>query len=121
MSNWCYDVPEKATIEVPAGKFECFKLVLDIGQTFWISADEHRYVTRFEAGSVVADLRALRFKSRISLCRSAATGFSLSLPPGWQAYTPSDRSQQGLQRTYLLDPQAFAVTVISDRSASRAG
>jgi hypothetical protein len=47
----------KDTVETPAGKFECFKLQMPIvHQTFYFSADEHRYLVKFEAGGVIAEL-----------------------------------------------------------------
>ncbi|MCG8434869.1 MAG: tetratricopeptide repeat protein, partial [Gammaproteobacteria bacterium] len=48
------EVPEKETITTPAGTFDCFKMVLNIGQTFWISDDADRYLVQFEAGGVTA-------------------------------------------------------------------
>src|SRR5258706_7504215 len=43
------DVKGTEKVEVPAGTFECFKVELSIHQTFWYSADAHRYLVKFEA------------------------------------------------------------------------
>jgi hypothetical protein len=44
-------------ITVPAGTFECFRIKLSpVNQTFWYSTDEHRYLVKFDAGVIVAEL-----------------------------------------------------------------
>ena len=44
------DVKEKEEITTAVGTFDCWKLELNIGQTFWISDDANRYLVRFEGG-----------------------------------------------------------------------
>jgi serine/threonine protein kinase len=48
------------TVTVPAGTFQCYKVALSVGQTFWYSTDAHRYLVKYEARSVVAELAAVR-------------------------------------------------------------
>ncbi len=100
------EVPKKETLDVPAGKFECYKLELNIGQTFWISTDEHRYVVRFAAGGVTADLASIG--KRPAKPQPLSTGqFSLDLPADWHAYSPigMDNDDDDFKKTYLLDPR----------------
>ena len=98
------EVPKIETIEVPAGKFECFRLQLNIGQTFFISNDEHRYIVRFEAGGVSADLTTIRSKVEPERSDIKTDRFALTLPPDWFAYTPSNSNNPGKSHTFLIDP-----------------
>ena len=104
------EVPATETIEVPAGKFECYKLVLNIGQTFWISTDEHRYVARFAAGGVTADLARIEQRKADATEELSGEGYSLTLPAGWHSYATADGSKEGKQTTHLLDPQAVVTS-----------
>jgi hypothetical protein len=102
------EVTGKETVDVPAGKFECFKLELGIvNQTFWITADEHRYIARFGAGGVTAVLvRAGKPTADPQSLETAA--FSLILPGGWHSYSPTIKaSDDGKQATFLLDPRSI--------------
>lgn len=97
------EVTKKETIEVPAGKFECYKLELNIGQTFWISTDEHRYLVRFEAGGVSGDL--VKIGTRQTAPTPLSTDrFSVDVPVGWHSYSPSNKLEEDdFQKIYLLD------------------
>ena len=107
------EVPEIETIEVPAGKFECHKLELNIGQTFWISTDEHRYVVRFQAGGVTADLERMEQRDEDSTAELAGDGFSLTLPMGWHSYSPKGEEDDKKRTTHLLDPNAIVDSQIN--------
>jgi len=92
---------------VPAGKFECFKLKLDLGQTFWISNDEHRYIVRFEAGGVAANLLEVR------VAKKGETTFehdrlSATLPEGWYGYK-RDQPDSEVARSRVMTPNVNAV------------
>jgi hypothetical protein len=108
------EVPAMETIETAAGKFECFKLVLNIGQTFWISNDENRYVVRFSATGVTADLAQVSPVSTADVTEVRGDGFSLTLPKGWYSYSPAKEPDAEKSVTYLLDPKAqvFATVAI---------
>lgn len=82
-------VPKTKTIKVPAGEFECFQLVLGIGQTFWISNDEHRYIVRFEAGGVTADLVEVRPVSTEPK-KVEHEFFEATLPATWYSFGPEE-------------------------------
>jgi hypothetical protein len=112
-------VADKQTIEVPAGKFECIKLVLDIGQTFWISTDEHRYLVRFEAGGVVAELARIEHQTRDAPLEVSGAGLKLTLPSGWLAYAPVSTPDDAVRKILLLDPQAVAITEVTVGRRSR--
>jgi len=114
-----HEVSKIETIEVPAGKFECFKLDLNIGQTFWISTDEHRYVARFAAGGITADLAKIGMRQAESQKLSIDT-FTVNVPVGWHAYSPaSDMSDADFKKTYLLDPRGeYSVTIAAGAKSS---
>ena len=98
------EVPKMETIEVPAGKFECFRLQLDIGQTFYIANNEQRYIVRFEAGGVSAELTTVQSKVVSGQTKVKTERFALSLPPDWFAYTPSNTNNKEKTHTFLIDP-----------------
>lgn len=51
------DVKAVEPVKVPAGTYDCFKVELGlVNQTFWYSTDEHRYLVKFDAGAVIAEL-----------------------------------------------------------------
>jgi hypothetical protein len=110
------EVPEVETIKTPAGKFECFKLVLNIGQTFWISNDEHRYVVRFAAGGMTADLGRIAVRKPGETAEVEGDGYSLTLPAGWHSYAADKAANEEAQGAFLLDPRAItqaSVTVVA--------
>ena len=84
------------TVEVPAGKFECFKLKLSIGQTFWISTSDKREIVRFEVSGVEANLIEVR-KADSAPTTIGGDKFSMTLPLGWYGFDSDDV-------TFLLDP-----------------
>jgi hypothetical protein len=101
------NVTKMETIEVPAGTFECFRLSLDdLNQTFWISNDEHRYLVRFKAGGIVADLMEVRQSNSDEGRTLKHERFTMSLPPDWLAYTPSNSEEKRKIKTWLIDPSA---------------
>ncbi len=108
--------PEKVT--VPAGTFDCYKVFLSlVKQTFWYSADEHRYLVKFDANSVVAELKSIQQHKHgeSSTYQDPTFGFSLSLPSGWvvdKDSAPEDKKGSFI----LLDPDDIAVTLMTVRS-----
>jgi hypothetical protein len=104
------NVTAKESITVPAGTFECYKLELDVvKQTFWISADEHRYIVRFAAGGISAELAKITHAEPGTLESINGESFSLTLPAGWLSYAPANSFKKDKSsRVYLLDPRADA-------------
>jgi hypothetical protein len=100
------EVPKKETIETPAGTYDCFKVALDIGQTFWISDDEHRYLVKFEAGGALAHLDSItQRKSGAAVpFRSDSLGVTLTTPADWVIHL----SSKDKPVIYLLDPAAIS-------------
>lgn len=108
------EVPKLETITVPAGTFECYKLVLDIGQTFWISTDQHRYLVRFDAGGVIAELTQIAQRGAAEPRPVSVNGLSLTLPEGWHTYQPSSaKKDDEVTRVFLLDREAVAQCELS--------
>lgn len=113
------EVTGMQTLEVPAGKFECFVLQLNIGQTFWISNDEHRYIVRFEAGGVTADLKEA-YPYEAGQAKVVGTErFTLEIPADWYAYQPTGQSDRGYTHTRLIDPSASIKSYINARPAGK--
>jgi len=100
---------EKLT--VPAGEFDCFKVQLSVGQTFWISTDLHRYIVQFEAGPVTAKLDSIAQGGPNVPVQftDADLGVSMTAPPDWIIcrLKGGQPAGQSLIRTY--DPDADAV------------
>jgi hypothetical protein len=112
------EVPAKETLTVPAGTFDCFKVVLNVGQTFWISADEHRYIVRFAAGGVNADLVKV-WQAEPGSDESVSTSdFVMSLPTGWLTYEPTRSKDSDGVEVFLLDPRADAQSQVNVRQKS---
>jgi hypothetical protein len=107
------------SVTVPAGTFECYKLELGIvNQTFWISTDEHRYVARFTAGGVSADLVKVWQTEPGQGERVDGKGFALSLPVGWLVYDTSSPEKSNETSLQLLDPRAVAKCEVAVRPKS---
>ncbi len=98
-------------VQVPAGKFECFKVELSpVSQTFWYSADANRYFVKLEAGGITAELEQIGHNKpgEMKPYRTDDWGFSFAVPAGWYFYdltSPGDGESKTVQ---LIDPQAAA-------------
>ena len=95
------DVQGKEMVQVPAGKFECFKVYLGpVNQTFWYATDPHRYLVKFEANVVAAELTSIDQIKPGDLRRyeDKKRGFSLAAPSDWFFYALSGT-------VFFLDPQ----------------
>jgi len=108
------DVPTIEKVQVPAGTFECFKLDLSIRQTFWYSTDPHRYLVKFEAGGVIAELSGIgEFKPDAPTAyRDPSYKFGVTLPPTWTSYRRDPDEEKQPTTVFLLDPDAAALTVV---------
>lgn len=106
-------------ITVPAGTFECFRLELGlVNQTFWISNDEHRYIARFAAGGVSAELARVWHVEPGQGEKFDGDGFSVTLPVGWLVYDASRTEKSNETNLQLLDPRANAMCEIAVRPKS---
>ena len=99
------EVTKKEKVKVPAGEFECFALDLNINQTFWISADMNRYLVKFEAGGVSAELISVRERKPggKNTFNDKVLGASVSAPADWTFWRPSTDETA---KVVLLDPSA---------------
>ena len=104
-------VTGRETIEVPAGRFDCFRVELSVKQTFFYSADEHRYLVKFEAGGVSAEtvrIGELKPGARQHFVNEAA-GVEFTGSPDWLFFTAEE---EGETMVYLLDPAGAAIARI---------
>lgn len=109
------DVTALETVKVPAGTFECYKVELNIKQTFWYSADEHRYLVKFEAGGVVAELAEIRQRNPTEPATYRDSMLSISAPAGWLFFAQKTIENDKRARLVILDPDAMADTALSTR------
>ena len=101
-------------VEVPAGTFECYRLELSIKQTFWVSTDAHRYIVKFEAGGVVAELGEVSQPKLGApvVYHDSGLKLTLSAPAGWIFDRhESDEAKEG-PKIFILDPDAIAMTML---------
>jgi hypothetical protein len=103
------EVQAKESVQTPAGRFECFKVHLGlVNQTFWFATDPHRYLVKFSANSVDAELVAIG-QSKLgqpTRYEDPKQRFSFSAPADWYFHAMDPA------RVLLLDPQAVAMTVL---------
>ncbi len=103
-------------IEVPAGTFECFRVVLELGvtQTFWYSTDEHHYLVKFDANAVTAELTDIARITAGAPVTWHDKGLSLTAPADWIFYAPETREPKSM--LLLMDPEATAIAEVRTRS-----
>jgi len=102
-----FDVSGPEKVEVPAGTFDCYKVELSISQTFWYSADAHRYLVKFEGGGAVGELASIRVQNAASpvTYQDATDHFSLSAPAGWLFDRNNGPNENGNFAVAILDPE----------------
>ncbi len=126
------EVQGKETVEVPAGKFDCFVVHLGlVNQTFWFSADAHRYLVKFEAGPVTAQLTSItqRKPGEPVKFHDGETGASFTAPADWVVWRAQHGQPEGQVLIRTLDPNAdttdggirlFATDTLSDKARQSA-
>lgn len=109
--------PEQIT--VPAGTFDCYKVQLNIGQTFWYSADANHYLAKLEAGGVIMELASVtqRVPGEKAAYSDPTFGFSLLAPAGW-AFDKQEIDQSNKTDVSILDPQGMASSVLEVQTMS---
>jgi hypothetical protein len=112
------DVAGLEKVVVPAGTFDCYRVELSIKQTFWYSADEHRYLVKFEGGGVVAELTGVHQHTAGEpvAYQNPTFGFSLTAPPDWIIYPQEKADEKATASIFLLDPEAVALTQLNVQS-----
>ena len=106
-----FEVQGKERVEVPAGKFNCFKVLLPmpINQTFWISDDEHHYPVKINANGVVMPLVKIERLKPGETRRYSDAEFALALPLGWNVYYSEGTAQ-------LLTPNVdWGITIVTKK------
>ncbi|MGC9970069.1 MAG: DUF3108 domain-containing protein [Bryobacteraceae bacterium] len=110
-----FEVVATEDVEVPAGKFRCYKIQLNaLNQTFWISTDGPRYLVKLESsGVVVAELSRARTgdPGPQRTFRDDGMGFSVAAPGDWLSMKVEGAGISkpgGPVTVLLLDPQATA-------------
>ncbi|HEX3719994.1 MAG TPA: tetratricopeptide repeat protein [Verrucomicrobiae bacterium] len=106
-----YEVTGPEQVQVPAGTYEAYKVVLNIGQTFWYSSDPKHYLVKFEAGGAVAELTGVtgRTPGERTSYTDPTFGFSLSAPPGW-LFDKDDSGKVDRAGVNIIDPQGLATS-----------
>jgi hypothetical protein len=119
------EVTALETIDVPVGKFECYRLLLPkLQQTYWISTDEHRYPVKFEADGMFGVLETIRVNTpgEMVTYRDDKLGFSMAAPSEWHFVKKKDQDVQAPKpdkpEVYqLFDPEAEAQSMMRGRPA----
>jgi hypothetical protein len=98
-------------IDVPAGHFECYRVDLSLSQTFWYTTDAHRYLAKFEAGGMTAELVAIeqRPAGQPVQFHDESTGVTVVAPENWFIHKRAKgdgQDDEGSTEFYLMDPEA---------------
>jgi len=110
------DVAAVENVEVPAGKFECYRCELSIKQTFWFSTDAHRYIVKFEGGGAVSELASIGKVTDQPVAQHVAGGLTVSAPGGWLLDNADPDQTEGASKTLILDPEATATSWVLAKS-----
>jgi hypothetical protein len=107
--------PEK--IIVSAGSFDCYKVALSIHQTFWYSADAHRYLVKYEAGGAIAELTQVAYPEpgQPEKYQDPELGFSLTVPYDWRLSPRPVESNTNTAFVDIFDPEMTATTFLKVR------
>lgn len=104
--------PER--INVSTGMFDCYKVALSVHQTFWYSADAHRYLVRYEAGGAVAELSqiAMPRPGQPEKYQEPDLGLSLAVPYDWRLFDKSGDAGTAAAMIDILDPEMATTTFL---------
>ena len=103
------EVRGKETVQVPAGKFDCFIVHLGlVNQDFWFSADAHHYLVKFEAGPVTAQLTSIaqRKPGEVVKFHDDELGISFTAPADWVVWRARNGQPAKQELIRTLDPGA---------------
>ena len=81
------EVPKMETIKTPLGDFECFRIELNIGQTFWVANTPQRNVVQFEAEGMTGTLTSIG-DGKPHVVRNEEMNFSVEVPGNWWSFAP---------------------------------
>jgi len=79
-----------------------------VNQTFWFSADTHRYLVKFEAGPVTAELTSIaqRNPGQVVPFRDDELGISFTAPANWVIWRARNGQPAKQELIRTLDPDA---------------
>ncbi len=99
-------------IELPIGKFRCYKVELpEVHQTLWIAVDGARPMVKMEAmGASVELVKTQRMDMGPVIYQDPKFSLSFAAPRGWIVVPDSDDHETTL---FLLDPEAKGGVTIS--------
>jgi hypothetical protein len=117
-------VPALETVVVPAGSFECYKVELSLAgmslkQAFWYSSDAHRYLVKFEANGVAAELTSINQHQPGEAVKYKDETFALSAPSDWLFFRPDTKSGKSKALLYIIDPEGIATGELWVRPLSK--
>lgn len=111
------EVTKKEEVETPVGKFNCFKVETNIGQTFWISDTPERYMAKFEGGGVEALLTSIDHDKPVKL-RNEKLKLAATVPAGWFHYPTSASNDEASGGFRLISPNEFLAAAVKVRKKS---
>src|ERR1017187_420161 len=103
------EVKGRETVQVPAGKFDCFIVHLGlVNQDFWFSADAYHYLVKFEAGPVTAQLTSIaqRKPGEVVKFHDDELGISFTAPADWVVWRARNGQPAKQELIRTLDPSA---------------
>ena len=109
-----FEVAGKETIEVPAGKFECYKVPLRDDQPNLVVHDRRQPLPRAIGGRrrrhAELEQIGLNRPGEMRTCKDDQMGCSFSVPAGWYFYETS--TGDGPKNYILLDPEELAINFV---------
>lgn len=111
------DVKKKELVETPVGKFDCFKVETNIGQTFWITDTKERYLAKFEGGGVEALLTSIDDGKPVQL-KNDKLKLAVTTPAGWFHYASSAGNDEASGGFRLIAPHSFLAASVKVRKKS---
>ena len=115
------DVTGREQVETPAGKFECYRVELNINQTFWYATDARRLLVKFEAGGSVVELAEVRQRASgapVSYT-DPALHFTVSAPAEWDFYRRVPQAPKARTVLLILDPEAVGTSQLVVQGVAR--
>lgn len=115
-------VPAMEDVQVPAGKFHCYRLEFpEINQTFWIGSEASRPLVKFASSGVSVELVSLGKVDRQTPVRyqDAKVGLSFIAPPGWITQT-QELPAKDETSLIMLDPESKISVVVRAKETKTA-
>ena len=111
------DVTKKEQVETPVGKFDCFKVETNIGQTFWVTDTKERYLAKFAGGGVEALLTSIEEGKPVKL-KNDKVKIAVTTPAGWSHYATSPGNDEKSGGFRLVAPNSFLSAAVNVRPKS---